>query len=234
MTTPQLNSAARIEVRHFGAENQPLVVIDDALADPQTLVGAALKTTFSAPPGGFYPGLNAPMQREYVSRLVAKLRPILAANFGLPDEAVLDLSGYFGLATQAASVLKPVQKIPHIDSTNPFQIALLHYVVSGQQGGTGFYRQDETGFESIDAQRHATYTESYRLQLAEGGQFLTRHVGAHTPGYTLIASVEAAFNRMILYRSNCLHSGLLETSVLSNDPTTGRLTANVFVRPRST
>ncbi len=38
-----------------------------------------------------------------------------------------------------------------------------------------------------------------------------------------------AFNRLVVYRSHVLHSGLLGESRLSEDPAVGRLTANSFL-----
>ncbi len=225
-----VNTSARFTRRLMGSENQPLVVIDDALAVPQNLVDLACRTPFSPPPGGFYPGLNAPLPRDYVTGLTAAVRPLMEQAFGMAASHRVELSGYFGLATEAPDTLAPIQMLPHHDSTNPCQLALVHYLPAGLQGGTGFYRQDETGFESIDGSRQPAYSAVCARQTADAGD-LNRHVGPHTPGYTLIDSVDAVFNRLILYRTTSLHSGLLETSRLTQDPTTGRLTANIFIRP---
>ncbi len=225
-----VNKQARFSRRAMGKEGQPLVIIDEALETPQALVELARQSPFSEPPGGFYPGLNAPLPSDYVVSLAEALRPLLAQAFGLSANAPVDLSGYFGLATRPAEVLAPVQKLPHHDSTNPMQLAVIHYLAAGRQGGTGFYRQDVTGFESVDGGRQPAYTAECARQI-EDVPNLTRHVGPHTPGYTLIDFADAVFNRLIVYRTTSLHSGLLETSNLSDNPATGRLTANLFIRP---
>lgn len=229
MTRFVLNTAARFIHRSMGREGQPLVVIDDVLQDPQTLVDHACALSFSPPPGGYYPGLNAELPLDYVTGLTTGLRPLLEQVFGLPAARPVDLSGYFGLATQAAEALQPVQTLPHHDSTDPRQLAIVHYLARGAQGGTGFYRQNATGFESVDSARQPAYAAACAEQLAHRDA-PALHVGPQTPGYTQIDASEALFNRLIVYRTTSLHSGLLEASSLTNDPATGRLTANVFVR----
>ncbi len=228
-----VNKQARFSQRGMGKEGHPLVIIDAALQTPQALVELALQSPFSEPPGGFYPGLNAPLPRDYVVSLAEALRPLLAQAFGLSANAPVDLSGYFGLATRPAEVLTPVQMLPHHDSTNPMQLAVIHYLAAGPQGGTGFYRQDATGFESVDGGRQPAYTAECARQIGDTPG-VTRHICPHTAGYTLIDSADAVFNRLLVYRTTSLHSGLLETSTLTDNPATGRLTANIFIRPSLT
>ena len=225
-----LNTRARFDLRRMGQEGQPLAIIDHALLTPQAMVETACSASFEDPPGGYYPGLNAALPEAYVVRLTTALRPLLEQAFGLSARQPVQTSGYFALATCDPEALAPIQKIPHHDSTDPHQLAILHFLCSGPQGGTAFYRHLATGFESIDATKVATYRESYRAELEQKAEALTRHVGAETPDYQLIDQAEAAFNRILIYRSTSLHSGLLEDSTLSGDPRTGRLTANVFIR----
>jgi hypothetical protein len=106
---------------------------------------------------------------------------------------------------------------------------MVHYLCRDMPGGTGFFRHKATGFEGVDARRRADYVRHAAAELeADGGQ-LTRHVTDETPNYELIDFAELKFNRLIIYRSHVLHSGLLEGASLTNDPRTGRLTANSFI-----
>ena len=230
MTMGALNYSARFSTRFLGHEKNPLVTIDNVLRAPDELIALACKANFDSPPGGYYPGINAPLPKDYASSLVKALRPLLAQNFGFPLDAPIQLSGYLALATLNPSQLKPIQKIPHYDSTDPMQLAMVHYLCRGSQGGTGFYRHIDTGFETIDPERSPVYLSSYHRALATYGDRLQRHVCAETPGYELIDKEDALLNRLIIYRSNCLHSGDLENSNLSSDPRTGRLTANIFIK----
>ena len=152
---------------------------------------------------------------------------MLQRAFGIPSDRPLNFFGFFALATQDPSELAPIQKVPHRDSPDPFRIAMVHYLCRNHAGGTAFFRHDATGFESIDASRAEAYEAAAAKELAEAD--LPCHVTAETPGYEQIDAAELRFNRLVVYRSHVLHSGLLDTLTLSDDPLTGRLTANSFI-----
>lgn len=223
------NPRARIDGRKMGAEGNPLLIIDDAFENPEALIELACQASFSRPDHTQYPGINAPLPEAYSRLLLHTLRPLLQSGFGIPTHVPLRFFGFFALATQSPDELKPIQKIPHKDTTDPFKIAMVHYLCKGKQGGTGFFRHTATGFESIDVSRHDTYAEIASQEMAANEGSLNRHTGTNTPGYEMIDFSEAVFNRLVIYRSHCLHAGLLEESSLVSDPATGRLTANSFL-----
>ncbi len=224
-----LNPAARLDLRHVGRERQPLLVIDDVLADPDALIAVASAASWTRPEHTQYPGLNAPLPAAYSQAVIRALRPMLQRAFGIPAQRALNFFGFLALATQAPDELKPIQKIPHRDSPDPFRIAMVHYLCRGQAGGTAFFRHITTGFESIDARRAETYETAAAAELAEAAPYLTRHVTAATPNYQQLDHAELRFNRLVVYRSHVLHSGLLDEAHLTDDPATGRLTANSFI-----
>ena len=224
MADLSLNPEARLSLRHVGRERHPLLVIDDVMKAPQALVDMACDTAFARPERTFYPGLNGPLPDDYSRELILALRPVLARAFGLPDRP-LSYFGFLAMATEPPSALQPVQKVPHFDSTDPFRLAFVHYLCKNHDG-TGFFRHKATGFEAIDPRRLEVYEEASRIELEnDPGE----HVGPDTAGYEMIDSVDLAFNRLIVYRSHVLHSGLLRNRSLSPDPRSGRLTANSFV-----
>jgi hypothetical protein len=56
-------------------------------------------------------------------------------------------------------------------------------------------------------------------------------VADDTRDFERIHRVDAAFNRLLIYKGNTLHSGDIgERTVLSEDPRRGRLTINGFGR----
>jgi hypothetical protein len=219
-----LNPQARMEMRRVGRESHPLLIIDQVLTDPQALIEVAKGAVYVKPDHTQYPGLNAPLPDAYARAIVPALRPMLQRGFGIPSHLPLTMFGFFALATAAPEDLQPIQKIPHHDSTDPFRIAMVHYLCHGK-GGTGFFRHQAT----VDARRRADYVTAASAELDQIGDSLTRHVNAETPHHDLIESADLVFNRLIIYRSHVLHSGLLEEAALSSDPTTGRLTANSFI-----
>lgn len=233
--TLTLNPAARVDLRQVGAEQNPLLVVDEVLLNPEDLIAVAGHSTFSQPQHTRYPGLNAPAPLDYTQGLIAQLRPILHRAFGIPARDPVQFFSFFGLATEAPEALDPIQKVPHHDSPDPFRIAMVHYLchpsADGSVGGTAFFRHRATGFEGVDARRRPDYVASARAELDAIGHGLTRHVSGDTPNYEMIDFCPLAFNRLVVYRSHVLHSGLLEGAALSPDPRIGRLTINSFVEP---
>ena len=232
MTSPAAfrpNPHARVALRRLGREGLPLAIIDDAFLDPEALVREAGTATFVRPSRTVYPGLNAPPPAGYGGMLIQVLRPLLDQVFGVPMNVPLMPASFFALATATPETLDPVQKVPHHDSSDPFIFATVHFLCRGEQGGTAFYRHVPTGYEYVDAERVGDYAARMRQEVA--AQPNPAHAGRDTPNYELIDEAAAVFNRVVLYRSISLHSGLLGQSSLSPDPRTGRLTLNTIISP---
>ena len=231
----RISADARMEMRRIGREGHPLLIIDNAISEPERLIESAAAAVFEKPDHTRYPGLNAPLPDYYGQGILNAVNPLLARGFGMPANLRKTMFGFLALATEAPEDLEPVQKVPHHDSPDPFRIALVHYFCKDMAGGTGFFRHKATGFEGVDARRRGDYVRHAAAELETTGGQLTRHVTDETPNYELIDFAELKFNRLIIYRSHVLHSGLLEGAHLTNDPRTGRLTANSFidiVRPK--
>jgi hypothetical protein len=219
-----------VRLEHIGRERQPLMIVDRVLEQPQTLIGAAREATFYVPSHTNYPGSNARLPEGYYRTVITALRGPLEAAFGLSRFAHLSYFGFFALATVSARDAQAIQKIPHRDSPDPHRLAMVHYLCRGGFGGTGFFRHTATGFESVDATRQRAYEAAARSELAEArGDSVMHYADAATRCYELIGQSEAAFNRLIVYRSHVLHSALLGEGGGSADPGEGRLTANGFI-----
>lgn len=219
------------EFRRIGREKQPLLIVDHVLDDPEALVAEALSADYYVPEHTYYPGVNARLPEAYYQPLLAGLRAPLEKAFGVSPRAGLDYFGFFALATQQASGARPIQKIPHHDSPEPGRLAMVHYLCRGPYGGTGFFRHKATGFESIDLGRHEGYLARVGTELDQAVP-AESYAGEGTAGFELIDYAELVFNRLIIYRSHVLHSGLLGSAPLPDDPGTGRLTANGFIQMR--
>jgi len=223
-----LNQKPRFEIRRIGSEAQPLIVIDDVLAEPEALIERAKAASF-ARANTFYPGLCAPLANDYFQPILQALRPTLHQTFAIPVQAPLSHRSIFALVTDDESALAPLQKMPHIDGVDPFQIATVHYLCHRQTGGTAFFQHKTTGFQSIDAKRHETFVRIAGRELDEVRDSLTHYPDHRTPGFEMVDKVDIRFNRLILYPGNILHSGLLDGGDLDSNPALGRLTANTFI-----
>lgn len=225
-----LNPAAEPQVSAVGREREPLVVIDEVLADPQALVAEAAIATFAPAfgPAGGYPGIRAAAPLAYVERVARTIDPLLRQVFGLRDVRMARAECNFSIVTQRAHELAPAQRAPHVDTADPLQFAILHYLCGGEHGGTAFYRHRATGFEAITSERLEAYDAARAGEPAEEG-----YAVGDTSQFEQTASVGVRFNRLAVYRSRVLHSGIIpDDTALSEDPRRGRLTANIFLSYR--
>ncbi|CAN7273462.1 DUF6445 family protein [Caulobacter sp. LjRoot300] len=223
----------RVEVLRVGREARPVLVVDGLLTGAEDLVAFAADTAVLAPvkaAANFYPGVRAPAPAGYVQVLVTALRPHLAATFGAPPDGRAHVTCALSMATLPADQASLAQRLPHIDTTNPLQLAILHYLCGPPHGGTAFYRHRATGFEAIDSARAPAYLAAARREMAESDGGQDGYITASNPLYEQTVVVAPVFNRIVVYASNLLHAGVLADRPASADPRLGRLTANTFFR----
>jgi hypothetical protein len=225
----QVLSEADVTVRPLGYEREPLVIIENFCAEPEALMAEAEASTFG-PAGPHYPGIRARADPAYLARRMTLLQEVLRAVFNFRDGASL-VECNFSLVTQPPDTLRPIQRLPHFDSTDPGRIALLHYLCGPEMGGTAFYRHRATGFESICAARLASYGPALEAEVRGGGLPEANYVAGDTDLFAETARVDAAFNRMAIYRGRLLHSGAIPADFgFSPVPRAGRLTVNTFLQ----
>jgi hypothetical protein len=226
-----LNARPTARLSHLGREGEPLLCLDGLMRHPQALVEHAATQAEFAPvygPTGGYPGVRASAPLDYVEAVVRALDPVLRDAFGLGAVRLARAECNFSLVTLAPEALAPSQRVPHIDTSDPLHFAFLHYLCGPDQGGTAFYRHRATGFEAITPEREARY---HAARAAEPDPALG-YIAGDTPEFEQIGAADAAFDRLLVYRSRQLHSGLVPAT-LDADPRRGRLTANIFLSYRA-
>jgi hypothetical protein len=231
-----LASAPDITVRRLGDEGEPVMTIDGVMRTPGSLVDYAAGQTFAPPPGGenFYPGLLAPAPLDYVEALCRSLAPAIVEAFGLERVKLAAAVCNYSLVTLPPARLNTAQRLPHVDTDDPLQFAVLHYLCDAPFGGTAFYRHRATGYETLRPERMGRYRAVLAEELAAEPPPAS-YVDGDTAQHARIGEVAARFDRVAVYRSRLLHSGLVAPDApLSGDPRTGRLTANVFLNFRAT
>jgi hypothetical protein len=218
-------------IGRIGHEREPIVIIDDFSSDPAGLVEAAAGKRY-APLGPHYPGVRAPADANYLGERMPVLQDVLTNVFGLAKGASLVECNY-SLVTTRPEALRPIQRLPHFDSTDPGRIAVLHYLCAGAQGGTSFYRHRASGFETVSPSRMADYAGMIEAEVAKLGLPGADYLRGDTAQFEQTYRVEAVFNRLVIYRGWTLHSGTIpEGFGFSDDPRTGRLTINTFLQAR--
>jgi hypothetical protein len=228
------NPSFSAALHRVGLEQQPVLVLDGLLRDATTLIDYAEREVRFDPASGEhggYPGLRAPAPLNYVNMLVRTVSPAIEKAFDLVDVKLSRAQCNLCLVTLPPDRLAPLQRIPHIDTVDPLQFALLHYLCDPSHGGTAFYRHRGTGFETVTPERAPAYEAARRGELAGTG---TGYITGDTEHYEQTACFDARFDRLLIYRSRHLHSGQIRSpATLNDDPRTGRLTANVFLNYRS-
>ena len=230
MTSPlALSPDARLETLRFGNEGQALVQVEGALSDLALVRDIAAHHRY-APIGPFYPGIRAAVSEKIAMPLVAPMMPQICD--------ALELAGllayrecYLSLVTKAPGDLDPIQRLPHFDGVEPELVAILLYLSDDSEGGTAFYRQRSTGFETVDAARYDDYREALDADMKAHGMPEAGYIGSDSPMFERTLKVEGKANRLIAYRGNLLHcASMPDGFVPDENPLTGRLTLNLFLK----
>ena len=222
----------------LGLEGEPLLILEEAVEHAEGLVdiaaGSAIFADAASGGDNFYPGRLAPAPLDYVGALGRALDPLIREAYGLRGVALRHASCNFALATLGPDQLGLAQRLPHVDTVDPLQFAVLHYLCDPKLGGTAFYRHRSTGYETLTPDRLEPYRSSLDRELAAAPPGPV-YVNGDTAQFVRTRLVEAVFNRIIVYRSRLLHSGHIPLpQALSPDPRKGRLTANIFLTYRPT
>jgi hypothetical protein len=209
-------------------DQQKVIVIDDFVPRPDLFVDDASMLAF-APLGPYYPGVRAVVPSALVAHSLRDVESLIADVFDL-KLPFADVQSWYSLVTTPPSALAPIQRIPHYDSTEPERIALLHYLVKSEAGGTAFYRHRRTGYEAITEDNQADYASALKADIAEHGLPSPAYISGDTEIFEQIAHYEARYNRAIIYRGHALHCADIPPDMpLLADPYDGRLTVNTFL-----
>lgn len=245
LASPALSPNISVSFQQLGLELTPLLVIDDCLADPGNLVGFAqlseddaakgddtLNPAFQKDDASFYPGLRCSLPDFFGRSLLQQLTPLLHDYFSLHCDAKFEpLTTCLSLAGIKKELLRPIQSLPHFDDVRSDQLAMVLYLFKDDLGGTGFYRHISTGYERITRTRLPKYAPQLKAEAIKAGKdLLGRYMGRENALFYHTGYVEPAFNRAIIYPSNCLHSGVLNNAVnYFQCANKGRLTANMLI-----
>lgn len=206
-------------------------VIDDALANPEGLIEWACASVFQRPLGYPYPGLVLDAASAVTKGVADYFAQHVRKRMGV--RRTLDLTVRLSMVTVPPAELDPRQWQCHRDrvAADPretlFAASVLYLFRDPALGGTSFYVPRQSA-----ARTDRMLADS---QMQGAGEFSARY--GLVPGYMVgsnayfeqIAQVPAAWNRVIFYDGGMFHSADVEQpTLLSPDPTRGRLTLNGF------
>lgn len=219
----------RLQRLHIGQEKQPLMVVDALVDDPGALVEVAASKAFGDN-ASYFPGIRAKVPLTFQRFLLDTLGDDIAQLFELKASALRFTACHFSLVTTPPQKLTYLQRIPHIDSLNGSELALMFYLFEKPLGGTAFYRQRMTGFEYVDHARRDEYWRYVEAEQAAVERTAPGYITGDTPFYEQVAQQDGVFNRLLVYRRTSLHSGSIPPDfVPSRDPRQGRLSINGFI-----
>lgn len=229
-----MNEELVVKSIHVGNEGQKILIIDNLMSNPKNMIDfAAEKSDFYLykKEGNFYPGVRLPPPKGYFDCLMKAIRPVINAEYEIDNDAKMTKAECsVSLVTLKPEELSKMQSLPHFDSVNQNQFALLHYLCDEKHGGTAFYRSNLTGYETVTRERFEHYTSSFVEDIKNNGPPKQEYIVDTNERFTKVGSVKIKYNRLIVYRSCLLHSGLIDSGIsVDPDPRTGRLTANAFV-----
>lgn len=224
-----VKSCAKWHLLRIGVEKTPVILIDNFLTNLEPVSQLAINARFQQEKSTYYPGTRAKLADSYIDFVLNQISPVIGQVYQLESvKAVAADKGYFSLVNQTAKKLKKAQCIPHFDSLNKRQFAIMHYINSGDFGGTGFYRHNPTGFENIEQSNLLAYQVARCEFEHRYGQPAQDYIRESTAEFKLLGKIAYKQNRLVIYPGTLLHSGLIEAVDLSDKPKTGRLTANIF------
>lgn len=219
---------ATVQVMKHGVEQQPVIVIDGFAPDPQGVVADAELMSFQ-PIGPHYPGIRAHAPAAVIRAGLAPYRDLIEDVFGAaPDLSAFE--AYYSLVTTRREQLALIQRLPHYDGVERNRLAALHFLSRDERGGTSFFRHRTTGFETVDSQRLADFSQSLKADLEQHGVPQADYISGDTALYEQIAHYPGRFNRLLIYRGFTLHCADIPPDMsFSADPYLGRLTVNTFL-----
>jgi hypothetical protein len=216
------------QVQFVGNERQPVIVIDEFVPDPHSLVDEAVALGYSTI-GAHYPGMRAPVPPARLHTFMPAVVDLVVDTFGCGTKLRL-LEAYYSVVTTRPQALTPIQRLPHFDGLERERIALLHFLSTDRISGTAFYRHRSTGFESVDAARFPQFRAALERDAATHGLPAPGYISDDTEIYEQTACFEGRFNRALIYRGHALHCAWLPDELsFSADPRAGRLTVNTFL-----
>lgn len=226
-----IHTDIRIQVGSIGVEKQPIILVDNFVNEPEVLVDFAASKLTLRSSADYYPGIRADSPAAYMNLIQASLGELICQIFNIEQRSVIDAGSYFSVVVTPPEKLLPVQRIPHIDGANPNDIAFLHYLCNEKYGGTSFYRHKSTGHEYVNQQRYEPYIATLEEEIKKVGlPEPPQYMNGDTALFERITSIEAKFNRLIIYRGTSLHSGNIDEFYnFNSDPKAGRLTLTSFL-----
>ena len=234
MESYQLNKHYKTQVIHINEINDNVIIIDDFLSSLAPVYHFASEVAYFQPPGSdgtLYPGKRDEMPAPYYRVFEQLMAELIDKGILVSGENSLYLHKCkLSIVAQKPNELSPLQRMPHIDSTDDKTFAAVHYLSGKEWGGTGIYKYLPANVIKVGSDNKEIIFE----MINDMQQYESTHQGylnTSTELFEKVVNIEAKENRVVIYKSNLLHSAAI-IKAPTNEPTIGncRLSISSFFR----
>ncbi len=202
------NSDAEVTPARIGRGGIAVTLVDRVLQDPVGVAALGFAQSYAEDRGNFYPGVRAPMPGGFSVAFRDWLTRILQRHGVLEGERVLCRDeSFFSVVTTASRDLRPIQRIPHYDSTDPGLFAAVIYLCDTRFSGTSFYRHRKTAYEEITEGNRKNYQLALDGELRVHGAPAREYTNGDSLLFESIFSAPLKFNSAVIYPGRVLHAG---------------------------
>lgn len=178
------------------AEDTDMIVVENFYADPYAVRSRALKNTFANIAATDYPGFASKTSISSAG-LVASIEALVGARLNI-DTSRFTWGGFRFITQESGQ-----RTVVHADTAVEWAGMVYLTPEPCPDSGTGFYRHWETGLTGPPTDRWAR-----GAGFADSSEFddrVIRPVKANLAQWSLERSVDATFNRLILFRGEHLY-----------------------------
>jgi Family of unknown function (DUF6445) len=217
-------------------DEQVCYVIDEVFLHPEAWVQEAIKhrARFIEAPSNAYPGIELQMPEDINQGIVNYFNAYLNRRFGI--RRIKSSFSRLSMVTRKPEQLMPRQWICHRDGVsivpNERMLASVIYLYKQPSlGGTSFYRPRQNTQQTVQLIHDSSVLQAEQFSAKYG--ILPGFMIESNHWFEKIASIEARWNRMIVYDGMVFHSGdIIRPEAMTDDPETGRLSLNGFFSAR--
>jgi len=209
-----------------------VLVIDEFLFNTDAVTHFAHNIAYFNPmfaDNTLFPGMRDKMPMPYTQLLRRFFEAFILPNTRPESRYQSNFhSSLLSLVTCEPSLLTVSQKMPHVDSCNNGDYAFVHYLSSQELGGTSFYCYKPRNLIEFNHEHKQVLPEMI-TKVTENPKDHCSYITGSTSVFEKILTIEAKFNRLVIYPANILHSAnLTSPHSYCGDINQGRLSISSF------
>jgi hypothetical protein len=232
MKNLKINPRLTIQEIQIPNTNLNAYIIDDFLLSAESAVYFAKNIAYFNPmhsDNSYYPGVRDNMPEPYIRLLQDFFQDhIMPKVVDNDDYTAIVHKSLISLTSCHPSQLQTEQKMPHVDSCKSNQYAFVHYLSGQELGGTSIYRFIPKNKIELNEQEEVILDEMLNAVIATPDEH-SGYISQSTSLFEQVLSIEAKFNRLVIFQGNLLHcANLTSEKSYSGDTENGRYSITSF------